>query len=33
MLKKLALVIALAGLLPPAALAHGPSRQKVTESV
>ena len=33
MLKKLALVIALAGLLPGAALAHGPTRQKVTESV
>ena len=33
MLKKLALVIAFAGLLPAAALAHGPTRQKVTESV
>lgn len=33
MLKKLALIIALAGLLPSAASAHGPSRQKVTEAV
>lgn len=33
MLKKLALIIAFAGLLPVAASAHGPSRQKVTESV
>lgn len=33
MLKKLALIVALAGLMPAAALAHGPSRQKHTESV
>lgn len=33
MLKKLALVLALAGLLPGAALAHGPTRQKVNEIV
>lgn len=33
MLKKLALMAALAGLLPAAAMAHGPSRQKVTESI
>jgi len=33
MLKKLALIVAVAGLLPAAALAHGPSRQKVKEEV
>jgi hypothetical protein len=33
MLKRLALALALAGVLPALALAHGPSRQKVTESV
>ncbi len=33
MLKRLALAVALAGLMPALALAHGPSRQKVTESV
>lgn len=33
MLKKLALIVAFAGLIPAMALAHGPSRQKVTETV
>lgn len=33
MLKKLALVIAFAGFVSAGALAHGPTRQKVTESV
>jgi hypothetical protein len=33
MLKRLAIAAAILGTLPVAALAHGPSRQKVTESV
>jgi Polyketide cyclase / dehydrase and lipid transport len=33
MLKRLALAVALLGLLPAVASAHGPSRQKVTETI
>jgi Polyketide cyclase / dehydrase and lipid transport len=33
MLKRLALAVALLGLLPTVASAHGPSRQKVTETI
>lgn len=33
MLKRLALTVALLGLLPAVALAHGPSRQKVVETI
>lgn len=33
MLKRMALAIAIAGLLPAVACAHGPSRQKVTETI
>jgi Polyketide cyclase / dehydrase and lipid transport len=33
MLKRLALVAALVGFMPLAAMAHGPSRQKVTETI
>ena len=33
MLKRLAIAVAILGSLPALALAHGPSRQKVTESI
>lgn len=33
MLKRLALAVALIGLVPVVAVAHGPSRQKVTETI
>ena len=33
MLKRLAIAVAILGSLPAVALAHGPSRQKVTESI
>jgi Polyketide cyclase / dehydrase and lipid transport len=33
MLKRLALAVALLGILPAAAMAHGPSRQKVVETI